>query len=352
MPVEPNASGEPTGRRVEPREVRLSPQSIRAKPVPAFIRHDAYFLLSLPWLVPIAALVDLRHWPTICRFFARVSPVGRRRRSSIRAGLREAFAGDASVDGPAIDRIGEEIEAQRFELDLQILRGLLRRNWRPKVRLEGADRLAAAVADGRGAILWIGKSAFSDTIAKIGLAAAGYPPVHLSQTNHGISHSRFAQRWLNPLQRRVEDRYLAERVILNDAAPSGALRRLQRVLARNGIVSIAVEPWGSHAADVRVLGGRLRIATGAPSLAWKTGAKLMPVFVAREADGGFRVLVDEPLSIGRGQSKQDAQRIGVAEYASRLERILRAAPAEWRDWPRVRALTASGGPPDPAAPHP
>ncbi|MGE3284448.1 MAG: hypothetical protein AB7O13_26320 [Alphaproteobacteria bacterium] len=342
MTIETRAPVEPPDRTVEScviDKVELSSQSIRANPTPAFVPHDLYFLLSLPGLVPIAAFVDTRYWPAICRVFARLSPVGRTRRKSVRTGVEKAFAGDDSVDGATVDRICEQLEAQRFELGLQVLRGLLRPNWRPAVRLDGADRLASAVADGRGVILWISRCAFADTIAKIGLASAGYSPVHLSRTNHGFSHSRFGIRWLNPLQRRMEDRYLAERVIVNDAAPSGALRRLQRVLAKKGIVSIAVEPWGTHVADVRILRVRLRIATGAPSLAWKTGARLMPVFVTRESvNGGFRIVVDEPLPIDREHSRRDAQKSATAEYASRLERYLRAAPAEWRDWPRVRAL--------------
>jgi lauroyl/myristoyl acyltransferase len=171
----------------------------------------------------------------------------------------------------------------------------------------------------------------------MGLNNIGYPPVHLSRSIHGFSHSSFGRRWLNPLQQRVEDRNLAERVVLNDSAPSTAMRRLQKALAQNRIISITVDSWGAHAAEAPFLCGRIRVATGAPSLAWRTGARLIPVFVAREArTETFRISIDEPIVINQSVSKSDAQQAAVATYVSRLESHVTSVPGQWRDWSRVR----------------
>ena len=236
-----------------------------------------------------------------------------------------------------MDSICHDLEANRLELRLQIMRDLLRRDWHPVIQVEGVSHLEAALAAGSGTILWISRFSFAETIAKVGLWRLGHHPAHLSRTIHGFSHSQFGQRWLNPLQQRMENRYLAERVVIRDGAPGAAMRRLHNVLVRNGIVSITADSWGAHAAEVPFLGGRLRIATGVPSLAWKTGARLLPVFVIRDLKTGtFRLIIDEPLTMEQAQSKRDAQQTAVAQYASRLQRHVRAYPGQWRDWPKLR----------------
>jgi lauroyl/myristoyl acyltransferase len=304
------------------------------------VRQDPYIALSLLSLAPVAMCVGDCYWPSICRAIVRVTPLGRsglRRRSETSAGLRLAFAG--TVDDSAITA---ELDSHRLELRLQILRDLLLWNWRPDIRVEGIAHLEAALAAGRGAILWIGRFAFADTVAKIGLHRAGHPPAHLSRTIHGFSHSLIGRRWLNPIKQRMENRYLAERVVLNDTAPGTAMRRLHKVLLGNGVVSITVDSWGAHVAEAPFLGGRLRVATGAPSLAWKTGARLLPVFVRRDpASGAFRVLIDDPLPTEPTRSKGEAQQAAAAQYLRRLEAHAVAAPGQWRDWAKLRPAAAS-----------
>jgi lauroyl/myristoyl acyltransferase len=320
--------------------VELVSQSVYIGPTPAFARTDVYAMLSLLALAPVAMCVRERRWPAVCRALARLSLAGRasrwRRRQAL-AGLRLAFADHCRAAEFSYEHVCTELEANRLELRLQILRGLMYPHWRPDVRVEGVCHVEAALAAGRGAILWISRFAFADTLAKMGLKCTGYPPVHLSRSIHGFSHSSFGRRWLNPLQQRVEDRSLEERVVLNDSAPSTAMRRLQKALAQNRIVSITVDSWGAHAAETPFLCGRIRVATGAPSLAWKTGARLIPVFVAREATtGAFRILIDEPLIVDQSISKSAAQQAAVAAYVSRLERHVTPVPGQWRDWSKVR----------------
>lgn len=334
----PDDPPDPVESRAERRSVEFVSQRVHARKLPAFTRRDCYTLISLLGLTLIARCVSDRHWPAVCRSLTRgTMPFGRKRRKSIRAGIRLALAGDDPAGKDVVDRVCREVEANGLELRLQIFRDLIFQDWRPQIRLEGVARLEAALADGAGAILWIARFAFSDTIAKIGLHRTGHPSVHLSQTSHSLSNSRFGRRWLNPLSQRMENRYLAERIVMNDNAPSGALRQLHRVLARNGVVSITVESWGAHAADLPVMGGRLRVATGAPSLAWKTGSPLLPVFVIRDpASGVFRVLIDDPLPIDRAQSKAEAHRSAMTQFASRLAANVAAFPGQWRGWSRLR----------------
>lgn len=325
------------------RSVELISQPVAQSRMPWRIRQDPFIALSLLALAPIAVCIGERHWPAVCRAIVRVMPLGRvglLRRRQTAAGLRLAHAG--AVEDGAIDAACAELDAHRLELRLQILRDLLLRNWRPDVRVEGIAHLEAALAAGHGAILWIARFAFADTVVKIGLHRAGYPPAHLSRTVHGFSHSLIGRRWLNPIKQRMETRYLAERVVLNDTAPGTAMRRLHKILQGNGVVSITVDSWGAHVAEAPFLGGRLRVATGAPSLAWKTGARLLPVFVRRDpASGAFQVLIDDPLPTEPTRSKGEAQQAAVAQYLRRLEAHAVAVPGQWRDWAKLRPAAAS-----------
>jgi lauroyl/myristoyl acyltransferase len=314
----------------------LASQAVEQARMPALTREDIYVVLSLLSLAPVALCLADRHWPAVCHAIARVAlarrSIRRRRRKTL-AGLRLAFPGRESAGGQSFDSICMSLEESRLEVRAQILRDLLRRDWQPDIRVEGTSHVEAALAAGHGAILWIGSFTFADTIAKIGLSRAGYLPANLSRTIHGFSFSRFGRRWLNPIQRRMEDRYLSERVMLNDNAPGSAMRRLHKVLLQNGVVSITFGSWGAHAALVPFLGGRLRVATGAPSLAWKTGARLLPVFVVRELRSRtFRLLIDDPLPIERARSKSEAQQAAIARYVSRLESHAAAFPGQWRQW--------------------
>jgi len=229
------APGETDGAAA--RGVELLSQPVQQSTLPWRIRQDPYIALSLVSLAPVALCVGERYWHAICRAIVRAMPLGRvglRRRSQTAAGLRLAFAG--ALDEDALDAVCTELDGHRLELRLQILRDLLLRSWRPDIRVEGTAHLEAALAAGRGAILWVGRFAFAETVAKIGLHRAGRPAVHLSRTIHGFSHSAIGRRWLNPIKQRMENRYLAERVVLNDTAPGTAMRRLHKVLLGNGVV--------------------------------------------------------------------------------------------------------------------
>jgi len=102
------------------------------------------------------------------------------------------------------------------ELRLQIL-GLNGpwRSWHPDIRLCGTNHLRRALERSQGAILWVTETAFSTLIVKMALHNAGYQASQLSRPEHGFSNSRFGVRFLNPFWTRVENRFIAERVLIN-----------------------------------------------------------------------------------------------------------------------------------------
>ena len=101
------------------------------------------------------------------------------------------------------------------ELKLQIL-GLNGpwRCWHPDVYLNGEAHLRSALESGRGVILWVLETSFSTLMAKIALHNSGYRACQLSRPGHGFSSTPFGIRFLNPIWTRVEDRYIAERILI------------------------------------------------------------------------------------------------------------------------------------------
>jgi lauroyl/myristoyl acyltransferase len=156
----------------------------------------------------------------------------------------------------------------------------------PAVSLLGAEHIDAALARGTGAVLWVVRSTYSHTIAKVALHEKGYAVSHLSRLDHGFSPSRFGARVLNPIRTRVERRFLAERVVIGDGA-GPALARLAELLRRNRLVSITVGGTASRKNEVPCLGGSIRLSPRPMLLARETGAALLPVVVEALADGTF-----------------------------------------------------------------
>ena len=127
------------------------------------------------------------------------------------------------------------------ELKFQIL-GLIGswRSWRPDIRLVGTAHLQTALEGGGGAILWVTETVFSTLIAKIALHDAGYHAYQLSRSQHGFSMSPFGVRFLNPIWTGVEDRFIADRVVIKGDTATDALAILRARMAENQVIIITV----------------------------------------------------------------------------------------------------------------
>lgn len=169
--------------------------------------------------------------------------------------------------------------------------------WRPRLSLCGSQHLAAARSAGKGMILWVAPTVAGSLVAKMTLHGNGIAVHHLSHPDHGFSRrTRLGRRLLNPLRTRIEDRFLRERVLLGEGNQSqAALRRLSSLLRQGEAVSITVGPHGSRVLSTPFGGGRLEVASGAPALAARTGAALLPVWVWRRADNSYATRIEAPL---------------------------------------------------------
>ena len=298
-------------------------------PVPLWTRQDTVMLCRLPVAFAMASLVPESRWGTLTRFIARRRLRRRPRRAADQRAWLARYLGPETT-AEDLDRLLEQQVANFRLQNLYTLRCLVPGGWRPALRLDGREWLERALAEGKGAILWVAPFVFSSLVTKMNLHHTGFPVAHLSRYNHGYSDSRLGSRLLNPIRRRAENEFIAERVTIGMGdSPKIALQRLTAWLASNRPISIVV---GARASETRVLpffGGRMAVATGPAKLARRTGAPLLPVFTVRDADGTFVTAVEAPLRAEPDHPAGDPVGAMLADYAPRLEQHVRRSPEQF-----------------------
>lgn len=319
-PADPAGKAPPADAAAAIRHERREARKARAR----IEARDLGILTRLPLWLAVAWGLPQARWPTLARYLAGANPAlpGRIR---------------ACDPGPGFDAeaIAAALEANRVEHSFQYLRDYRPGGWRFPVALEGLEHLAEARAAGRGVVLWMAHFVFHGLAAKKLLAGRGFRVHHLSRPEHGYSKTAFGIRVLNPVRRRVEDRYLASRILITGAGRETLGARLRALLAAGEIVSITAGAWeGRRVAHVPFLGGRYPLATGAPFLAHAEGAALIPVFCWRGAatDGGLTLRVGRPIPAPREADRTQAIEGALAAFMARHEAIVREAPGEWRGW--------------------
>lgn len=283
---------------------------------------DLHVLAKLPTAALAAWCLPERRWFDLCCRMASLRPadlerLAQRLAAVMGAGLPAGTAREVARRHQAFVRLDQ----------LCFLRSHRPGGWNPALRLEGGQHLAAALAAGRGAILWVAPTVLQWLFTKRTLFAAGHPTHHLSSLYHGFSSTSWlGAQLINPIRTAVENRYLAERVILGpEGEAQSALRRLTAVLRGNGIASISVARAGARVIAAPFLDGSLLAASGAPHLAARTGAALLPVVTLHDC-GEYVTRIEAPLSLAGSGAPETRQVGAVAELASRLEPHARAHP--------------------------
>jgi lauroyl/myristoyl acyltransferase len=286
---------------------------------------DISDVVRLCALSPSAWLAPQRWWPIAAKALSRLQ--GMLLPSRWRH-LEELVPGYlAAASGLRPTAIAEQETAASYEEELALLRCYRPGGWRPNIRLEGSERLDAALAQGKGAVLWVEDIHFASLVVKRALAEHGYAVSHLSRPSHGFSDTPFAHRFLNPIRWRVENRYLKQRVVTKRGDLSG-LRRLREELSAGGIVSITVGNNGSQVKAVPFFESDLELATGPVTVARAAGAPLLPVFTQRLPSGTFEVRIEAPLDLS-DSSNPDAPFV---QFAALLASYVKQYPPQWKGW--------------------
>jgi lauroyl/myristoyl acyltransferase len=311
--------------------VEIIEREVKAADRKAFTLDDELFMLEWPVLKFAATTMPENRWADVAMWVERMKvrlgqPSPAKRAPAIRQAL-----GLSSLE--AAEAIAWRAAAGRTEHHIQVMKVMSARGWAPEMRLEGEEHLKAALARGKGAILWVAHFCFNTQVTKMALKAGGYRVSHLSRPEHGFSKSQFGIRYLNPLRWNAELKYLDQRIIIDRAHPGGSLREAKAVLEDNRFVSITAGAWeGHHVARGPMLSSRFSLATGAPDLAQRSGAALLPVITTRIAGSkAFRVKIGAPLAT-EFEDKLEAIRAATAAFLAELEIAVQESPDQWRGW--------------------
>lgn len=281
--------------------------------------------MLLAWCLPE------RLWWPFCRALARLSMLVKRNGATYRRKFTE-LVGERRPEID-VDEVARANLANNHLLRLQGMRLYAPFGWRPRLRLVGREHIEHAIAAGKGAILWVAPMACKDLVAKMALHQAGYQVSHLSRFDHGFSISLWGARLFNPIWTRIEERFLAERLVISPREQVNALRVLIKRLRENRLVSVAATTEGRKYPHVSpFLNGTIKLAGGAASLCVTTGAALVPIFNVRQPDGSFVVTVEPALlAASNGDAAQQIDSL-IAQFVKLLESYALRYPCDYHGW--------------------
>ncbi len=243
--------------------------------------------------------------------------------------IRKALPADTQSSPRAI---AEQHILMRLEDIWGRLRGIRRFGWRPQIEWEGLERLDAPIRDGRGIILWSMRFS-SATALKQGFYRQGLPFVHLSRVDHGSSTlTTLGLRVAAPLYCRAENCFLKERIQIPADESLNYVQTLRERLRAGNLVSIFGEHEGRQNYEARLLGTTMKLALGAPSLAWLEDAALFTVAPIRVGPFRYRIVVDEAIPVDRTKPRRKFAEQAAQQYARRLEARVLRHPADWQGW--------------------
>ena len=316
-----------------PKDTRIPViESVRpgGAPAPLISVHDIGILCGLPFLALTAWLTPEAAWRPLAR---AIAPYCAAVLSRGRKPIAECVAGVAGDRPLALspEAVARELVAAEIQRNLQYTRDLLPGRWRPEIVLFGEAHVRDALARGKGVILWCGHFVFAAMVVKMAMHRAGIALHHLSHPHHGFSETRFGMGVLNPLRAASDKHYLSDLVVLSLTGAVAAMRILLKRLRENGVVSIVVRDIGLYPLETPIMDGTIQIATGAPDLAYTTGAALIPVFAVQEDDGRYTVTAQAPIEMAEA-TRRDAAAAAVEAYTDRLEPYVLNYPGQWWGW--------------------
>ncbi|MFC1661026.1 hypothetical protein ACFL3S_06175 [Gemmatimonadota bacterium] len=289
-------------------------------------------MLSVAWVA--AWFFPERLWRPFCLHLGRLGSWLRPTDSKLMKRRIEGILNNALGDLDPKE-IQLQTAAGYLEVRVQVMRERHPRGWNPEIQVHGRHHVEEALEEGRGAILWVYPTTFRHLATKKAFHLAGFSVSHLGRPDHGFSSAtskEFVGRITAPMRVEVEDRYLDERITIPDDDSLAYVRRIQKKLRENGLVSIISDDNGRRVLDLPVLKGRIRLATGPASLAMMTGAALLPVATFARDPGAFDVWIEPPLRAGSEGGQADGAGALVQKYVLGMERYLLSHPGQWSGW--------------------
>lgn len=195
---------------------------------------------------------------------------------------------------------------------------------RREIPLVGREHLEEALAKGKGVIAL---SAHLGNFFLIGtrLAAEGYP---ISVLVKPARNGRFAN---------LMDHYrlrVGQRTIRAKPARQ-ATRRLVQLLRQNELAVVIADEYRSKGMGVPFFGRLVLARRGPVTLAMRTGAAVVPVYLIRNPDGRLTLVIEPELEFSRSGPLTEDVASNTLRLTEWLERVVRTYPDQW-NWMVVR----------------
>ncbi|MFQ5903006.1 MAG: lysophospholipid acyltransferase family protein [Candidatus Binatia bacterium] len=203
---------------------------------------------------------------------------------------------------------------------------------RAEIPLLGREHLEAALAKGKGAIAL---SAHLGNFFLVGtrLAIEGYPTyVLVNPPKNGSFRDLLVQYRLKTGQRTIHSRPQRQ-----------AFDELLRVLRQNELAVVIADEYRSGRGVYVPFFGRTVLARRGPAtLALRTGAAVVPIYLIRDPSGRLTLIIEPEIELLRsGKIKTDV-RENTLRITQWLERIVRSYPDQW-NWMNIHWQQASLG---------
>lgn len=209
-----------------------------------------------------------------------------------------------------------------------------------RAQIVGTEHLQAALAQGRGAILWESSSYGKRVVSKHLLHANGFDVTQIHARLHagGLGAgqrgmSRLMERVILPYFDKRAHRIVRDIVYLDEDAGLGFTRTLARQLAQNAILCVAIEGRVGHKQiTLPFLGKPYPFATGMVSLAKLGDAPLLPLYCTPGRNGTYRLDIGPPVSVPHDADRENYLRAVLAHQVCELDTRIRRHPEWYWSW--------------------
>jgi KDO2-lipid IV(A) lauroyltransferase len=195
---------------------------------------------------------------------------------------------------------------------------------REDISLIGREHLKKALAKGRGVIAL---SAHFGNFFLLGtrLAAEGYPVSVLVKPSH---NGRFANL-MDHYRLRVKQRTIRTRPARE------ATRQLIQLLRRNELAVVLADEFRSKGIAVPFFGRLVLARRGPVTLAMRTGAAVVPVYLIRDQNDRLILVIEPELKLSRHRHLTEDVASNTLRITAWLESVVRAYPDQW-NWMTIR----------------
>jgi KDO2-lipid IV(A) lauroyltransferase len=195
---------------------------------------------------------------------------------------------------------------------------------RQVVAIQGRENLEAALTKGKG-IIALGAHIGNFVLVGTRLGSEGLP-------FHTLFRLPKDERIQSLIRHCIGHFY---QKIIPSSPKRAAVVNILQTLRQNGIVFILADNLRSGKVQTRLFGQRVQTSRGPVSLALRSGAPVLPVYLIRSYTGELCLIIEPEISLVRGASLAADIVANTFYVAARLEQLIRRYPDQW-NWLTVR----------------